>query len=375
MLRRCIRCCCCCCYPCCCCCCCCCCSSPPSLRPPRPPPLPGQVRSSTPSFPCQTSTAMWRCQCSLPDPNREHLRSAFAARPQPRSSAPSAKPAGRMSEEMSERKKNVRRDVRKDVRRDARKNVTKYQECHKEWQKNATKHVKLNVREGIATFVRAAVCKHAWDRQLLEQRQQVWACWLVCKALCTAFAKHVWHVLFTPKCLTRGARGRADMFLACLWPASAQCEWCMVMCGWYLCMVLCEWCQVQWREPGAILWSNISVGEGSETCASVSNFPQHGISQQPRGCVEMSRWGSLEELFLFLFLLLLSFFLFFFLFLFLFLLFFLFSIDNEGNKCRSSVTFHISTNWYNKSCFEIFKHVMLSLPATNDKTISLCLLS
>ncbi len=101
-------------------------------------------------------------------------------------------------------------------------------------------------------------------------------------------------VLFTPNFLTGGARRRIDMFLACLPPASAQCEWCMVMCGWYLCMVLCEWCRVQWREPGAILWSNISVGENSETCASVSTFPQHDISKQPRGCFEMSWWGSLE---------------------------------------------------------------------------------
>jgi len=28
------------------------------------------------------------------------------------------------------------------------------------------------------------------------------------------------------------------------------------------------------------------------------------------------------------------------------------------------------TNWYNKSCFEIFKHMMLSMPAINNKTVS-----
>ena len=46
-----------------------------------------EPRPSALSVPCHTSTAIVCAQCSLPDLNRDHLRSVFPAGPQPRPSA------------------------------------------------------------------------------------------------------------------------------------------------------------------------------------------------------------------------------------------------------------------------------------------------
>ena len=72
------------------------CSSP---RPPRPPSSsssssssprpPAQLRPSTHSVLCRTSTTTIPAQCSLPDLNHDHPRPVFPAGPQPRPSEPS----------------------------------------------------------------------------------------------------------------------------------------------------------------------------------------------------------------------------------------------------------------------------------------------
>ena len=58
------------------------------LPPPRPPP-PAQLRPSTRSVLCRTSTTTIHAQCSLPDLNHDHPRPVFPAGPQPRPSPPS----------------------------------------------------------------------------------------------------------------------------------------------------------------------------------------------------------------------------------------------------------------------------------------------
>ena len=68
------------------------CSSPPPPcppRPPRPPRPPAQLRPSTHSVLCRTSTTTIHAQCSLPDLNHDHPRPVFPAGPQPRPSPPS----------------------------------------------------------------------------------------------------------------------------------------------------------------------------------------------------------------------------------------------------------------------------------------------
>ena len=55
-------------------------SPPPSPRSPRP-----QLRWCELSVPCRTPTAILWVQCSVPDPNRDLVRSVFRAGPQPRS--------------------------------------------------------------------------------------------------------------------------------------------------------------------------------------------------------------------------------------------------------------------------------------------------
>ena len=57
-----------------------------------------QPRPPEPSVPCRTSTATLCAQCSLPDLNRDSLRSVFPAGPRPRD-----RMSERMSEDMSER--------------------------------------------------------------------------------------------------------------------------------------------------------------------------------------------------------------------------------------------------------------------------------
>ena len=64
-------------------------SSPPPPRPPRPPRPPAQLRPSTHSVLCRTSTTTIHAQCSLPDLNHDHPRPVFPAGPQPRPSPPS----------------------------------------------------------------------------------------------------------------------------------------------------------------------------------------------------------------------------------------------------------------------------------------------
>ena len=67
-------------------------SPPPPPRPPRPPRHPrppAQLRPSTHSVLCRTSTTTIHAQCSLPDLNHDHPRPVFPAGPQPRPSPPS----------------------------------------------------------------------------------------------------------------------------------------------------------------------------------------------------------------------------------------------------------------------------------------------
>ena len=64
-------------------------SPPPPPRPPRHPRPPAQLRPSTHSVLCRTSTTTIHAQCSLPDLNHDHPRPVFPAGPQPRPSPPS----------------------------------------------------------------------------------------------------------------------------------------------------------------------------------------------------------------------------------------------------------------------------------------------
>ena len=87
------------------------------------------------------SIAISYAHCSLPDPNRDDLRSVFASGPQLRSTAPSV-PC-----RTSTSRQNVRRDARKNVRQDvtqAKKNV------RRDARKNATKNVRRGARKKIS---------------------------------------------------------------------------------------------------------------------------------------------------------------------------------------------------------------------------------
>ena len=64
-------------------------SSSSLVVPPRPPRPPAQLRPSTRSVLCRTSTTTIHAQCSLPDLNHDHPRPVFPAGPQPRPSTPS----------------------------------------------------------------------------------------------------------------------------------------------------------------------------------------------------------------------------------------------------------------------------------------------